>query len=119
MTRCVGKKYNVMPLKRKDRVMPIAIMNKSIRIRGESVIVNSSQLFHRIVCVIKNEADLKACFSYELALQPPALFDDVSMRKGQKSSLVPLLETYDPSSPSVPQNPRYTIDGGHLLHRVV
>src|SRR6478609_9436364 len=41
------------------------------------------------------------------------------MRKGQKSSLVPVLETYGPSSPSIPEKPCNTLDGGYLLHRVV
>jgi hypothetical protein len=43
----------------------------------------------------------------------------MSMRKGQKSSFVPVLETYGPSFSATPENPSYTIDGGYLLHRVV
>jgi hypothetical protein len=37
---------------------------------------------------VKETDQLKDCFRYELSPKPPSLFDNISMRKGNKSSLV-------------------------------
>ena len=50
---------------------------------------------------------------------PPALFDDCSLRKGNKSSIVIVLDGLAPSGSQPPSEAVHTIDGGHLLHRVV
>ena len=50
---------------------------------------------------------------------PPALFDDCSLRKGNKSSIVRVLDGLAPSGSQPPSDAVYTIDGGHLLHHVV
>ena len=49
----------------------------------------------------------------------PALFDDCSLRKGNKSSIVIVLDGLATSSSHPPSDTGYTIDGGHLLHHVV
>ena len=50
---------------------------------------------------------------------PPALFDDCSLRKVNKSSIVTVLDGLAPSGSHPPSEAVYTIDGGHRLHRVV
>ena len=50
---------------------------------------------------------------------PPALFDDCTLRKGNISSIVTVLEDLAPSDSQLPCTAVYTIDGGHLRNRVV
>ena len=50
---------------------------------------------------------------------PPALFDDCSLWEGNTPSIVRVLDDLAPSGSQPPSTALYTIDGGHLRHRVV
>ena len=94
-------------------------LTKAVKVRGEDVCINPNQLFHRIVCIVRSEEELAEYLTYELAACPPALFDDCSLRKGNKSSIVTVLDGLAPNGSHPPSDAVYTIDGGRLLHRVV
>lgn len=119
MKNMSGHLFSDVHLKRKDAVKPLASVTKSITVRGEAVVINPNQLFHRIVCTIRGEEELAEYLKYELSAHPPSLFDEVSMRKGNKSSLATIFDTLKPEGGTIPPNPVFIIDGGHLLHRVV
>ncbi|KAJ8880151.1 hypothetical protein PR048_016614 [Dryococelus australis] len=103
----------------KNRVKPLSAVARSILIRDDVVEVNSHQLFMRIVCVMKTESDLKHYLSYELSPRPPALFDEVAMRKTVKSTFLKLFSYTTPEENST-NDPRIVIiDGRHLLHALV
>ncbi|KAJ8897499.1 hypothetical protein PR048_002846 [Dryococelus australis] len=91
-------------------------MARSILIRDDVVVVNSHQLFMRIVCVMN---DLKHYLSYELSPRPPALFDEVAMRKTDKSAFLQLFFYTTPEENSTNDPRRIVIDDGHLLHDLV
>ena len=114
-----GKVFSEIHLQRKNNVRSLASVTKAVKVRGEDVFINPNQLFHRIVCIVRSEEELAGYLTYELAACPPALFDDCSLRKGNKSSIVTVLDDLAPSDSQPPYAAVYTIDGGHLLHRVV
>lgn len=72
-----------------------------------------------MVCVIKETSQLQLYFKYELATKAPALFDEVSLRKGTKSALSKVFRTKSNKNFSIPTNAKYVLDGGHLLHSVI
>lgn len=123
MNAIVGKPFNEVHLKRKDVVVTLATAQKGIRIREELIEVNPTQLFHRMVCVIRSDEELAANLHFELAAWPPALFKDCCMRKGSgKAALIPVLESYCKPASSLPNNignVAYIIDGGYLLHKCI
>ncbi|KAJ8937017.1 hypothetical protein NQ314_012099 [Rhamnusium bicolor] len=119
LTKFIGKSFNKAQFLRKDKVKNIAAITKTIKIGNQEVNINSNQLFHRIVCVVKTDEELKPCLKYQLAPQLTSLFDTISLRKGKKSSLIDILERCCPSTEELPVEPSFVIDGGDLLHRVI
>ena len=57
-------------------------------------------------------------FTYELAPQPPSLFEDGLMRKPPKSSLGLLLKSFTEQS-NLPENCLFVVDGGYLLRHAI
>ena len=114
-----GKKFSAIHLKRKNTVRSISVMTNGLKVREDFVAVNSQQLFSRIICVLKDDDQLANYMTYELAPKPPSLFDDISMRKGNKAALATKLESYGPWEGLVSDEYQYVVDGGHLLHKVV
>lgn len=116
MEKMQGKNFGELHLQRKDKVKTQA-KQKKVKIRSQEVTVNSQQLFNRILCVCDSPLKLKEYLSYELASRPPSIFDDVSIRKGTKSSIMKIFETgiedrVDTSDAS------YVVDGGFFIHFV-
>lgn len=92
----VGKSFHKVKLYRTDPVRSLSSMSNTITISGEKLFVNTTLLFNRITYVLKSSFAmqryfLKSSFAmqrylhWELAQQPPALFESgVLMRKTQK-----------------------------------
>ena len=55
---------------------------------------------------------------YELAKQPPSLFDKGIMRKGNKCTLGTILKSNATILTEPPDEARFVLDGGHLIHIV-
>ena len=70
MNKLVGKTFGEVTLHRKDRVLPLAAVNSSVKIRQETVPINTMQLFSRIICVAKSDEDFASYLEFELALVP-------------------------------------------------
>ena len=120
MKAMVGKPFSEVHLKRKGRVQSLSAVNKGMRIRGEIIHVNPEQLFHRMLCTVRSDEELAEFLTFELAARPPALFDDFSLRKGTKSTLLKPLKEHVPPEIELPAAvASCIIDGGYLLHRVV
>lgn len=120
MKAMVGKKFSDIHLKRKDVVTTLSKASNGIRVREHLVEVNSTQLFHRMLCVVRSDDELAANLQYELSAWPPALFENCSLRKGSgKAALLPVIENYLTPSLDLPEesvDTAYVIDGGYLLH---
>lgn len=116
MREMIGNNFGSITIKRKFKVKSLATVNSAIKLGDDTVIVNTQQLFNRIICVENDPVKLKECFKFELAARPPSLFDEVSLRKGNKSSLVKAFVPEE--SINIPDDCVFIIDGGHLLHSV-
>ena len=114
-----GKVFSNIHLQRRNNIRSLSTVTKAIRIKDTHITINPNQLFHRIVCVVKSESDLASYLAYELSPRPPSLFNEFSLRKGTKSSLVPVIEALAPTEHLPPAAAVYTLDGGYLLHHVV
>ena len=116
----VEKAFADLKLKRNDRVLSIAHMNKNVKIGNQQSTVNPVQLFSRIICVAKSQEDRKECFKYELSQYPCLIFDEISMGKNAKSSFLEYF--YKKLAPTniLPEGKNiFVIDGGFLLRKVV
>jgi hypothetical protein len=111
-----GKKpYGEVTLKRKDRITSISGDKNQITVRGVEVEVNSTLLFMRVTCVIKDASQMEGYLLHEFAKQPPSLFDKGIMRKNTKSALANVLKSKVNVHFQLPDRARFIIDGGHLL----
>ncbi|KAJ8882642.1 hypothetical protein PR048_014454 [Dryococelus australis] len=63
----------------------LAIMSRAFKVSEKIMPVKPRPLFVRIICVMMNESDLIPYLKFELAPRPPALFEEISMRKTAKS----------------------------------
>jgi len=119
MKKILGKTFGDIHLHRKDKVLPLSSVTNSVKVREKLIPVNTMQLFNRIVCVIKADQDFASCLEYELAPRPLSLFDDISMRKTQKSVMYDDIESVAGSQQTYPEESTVVIDGGFLLRRVI
>lgn len=78
--------FSDVKLKRNDKVKTIASMANTVTIRNERVTINPDVLFSRITCILRDSSEMEVYLSYELAPQPPSLFQDGLMRKSLKSA---------------------------------
>ncbi|KAJ8889237.1 hypothetical protein PR048_008735 [Dryococelus australis] len=119
MKTMIGSNFADVKLTRKNRVLPLTVVNKSITIRNEVVPVNLQQLFMHIVWAVNNNAgDLLYYLKYELTPRPPALFDDVSMRKIAKYAFLDVFNLA-PAPDILQETSAFIIDGGYLLRVLV
>ena len=85
MGKAVGKTIGDLTLKRNDKVLSIASVSHSVTIKNGNIVVNSQQLFNRIVCVLQSMSDFWDFLKYEFATSPPSLFDDMNLSKTTKA----------------------------------
>ncbi|ELU12774.1 hypothetical protein CAPTEDRAFT_192602 [Capitella teleta] len=111
--------YSEIKLRRTDRVKSIGSSTNTVKIRGQSTVVNPMLLFNRITCVMQSSSDMEVYLAYELAPQPTALFTDGVIRKTNKSIFGQLLKSQTEAIDHYPVNSTFTVDGGYLLHVVL
>ena len=114
-TIALGKTFGDIHRHQKDKVLPLSSVTNSVKVREELIPVNTMQLFNRIVCVFKSDEDFASCLEYELAARPLSLFDDISMRKTQKSVMYNVIESVAGSQQTYPEESTVVVDGGYLL----
>jgi hypothetical protein len=111
--------FSDVKLKRNDKVKTIASVANTVTIRNERVTINPAVLFSRITCILRDSSEMEVYLSYELAPQPPSLFQDGLMRKSPKSALGQLLRSKAPLESRFPDDAKYIVDGGYLLRVVI
>ena len=112
-----GKKFD-FSLKLKDKVITLGSLSSTVKLRGEDTIVNPTILFHRFSLIINSDEEKEEFFSYELATEPPSLFKNSLMRKGNNANMGTILRKNVTSIDSHPKDSLFVIDGGWLLRRV-
>ena len=117
-SKLTGKPFSEISLHRNDKVKTI-VHKSNVTVKGQKTSMNSSLLFNRITCVLKDKSEMEGFLCYELASPPPSIFSDGVMRKNTKSTLGVLLKSFVSSSNTTPNNCQFVLDGGNLLHSVV
>jgi len=87
-----GQKFTDIKLHRNDKVTTIGEKRKTIKVRGQNAVLNSSVLFNRITSVLNNSSEMVAFLAYELTPQPPSMFKDGAMQNRVKSALGVMLK---------------------------
>lgn len=115
-----GKSVEEFTFRKADEAMTLA-SRSTVKVRGESVVVDPQLVFQRLVIVGERCEDLSTLFKFELCSHPPALFDSSSLPlQANKAVLADVLwksideEQREPSGDQV----QYVLDGGALLHRI-
>ena len=95
------------------------MLQPSVEVNNETIQVNPTILFQRLIVLIERSEDMTSYFEYELTLEPTALFKDGFMRKPNKASLGKALAKNSCTTHSaLAEKSKYVLDGGALLHRV-
>ena len=92
-------------------------LKKGVKIEGNTVHVDPTILFSRLLIQVEWSEDMKAYFSYELTQIPTSLFKEREMRKTNKALLTAIL-TKEVTSVEDTPGCAYVLDDGALLHRV-
>lgn len=111
MKKIIGQTYGSVKLKRNNRVLPIAIINSSVRIREEIVSIDPLLIFQRIYIMKTSNEELKSYFEYELSPYPLSLFNKTRMRKIKKSILYDFIQSSKLDNFTL-GDALYVIDGG-------
>lgn len=99
-------------------MLPIAIINPSIRIGEEIVSIDPLLIFQTISIMKTSNEELKNYFEYDLSPYPLSFYNKIGMRKTKKSILYDFIQSSKLES-FTSVNVLYVIDGGFLLHRVI
>uniref|UniRef100_A0A1B0CSS6 Uncharacterized protein n=1 Tax=Lutzomyia longipalpis TaxID=7200 RepID=A0A1B0CSS6_LUTLO len=115
----IGKSFTDVKLKRSSKVKPLSAMSNVALIGGDEVQINNELLMSRIMCLQDRfNTPLSTFLEYELSPRPLSLFDEVCMRKNDKSAIEKLIQKFAPCTSNPPENCRFIIDGGYLMHAV-
>jgi len=87
LSEVVGGTFQTLKLKQSRRVISLVSKGSCMKVHNDVISVDTNLLFQKIICFVKDENELKSCFSYKLAPFPTSIFDGSGMRKTQKSAL--------------------------------
>ena len=117
MSKIIGLTFNNIKLKHADKELPLLTMSSTVKVHDEKVPIDPVLLFQRMSITKSFEDEHEKFFTYELAPYPLSLFDEMGMRKTQKSAIYDCFQSVDIEIDNT--HATYIIDGGYLLHRVV
>lgn len=111
--------FGALKLKRANTVKTMASSAGRVKVAKDTIQIDSTQLFQRIICTVHSPEDLRSCFKYELASVPLSLCDNAGlMRKTKKSSLYDVFNKVSEVEINT-AGYHFVLDGGCLLHRMV
>ena len=114
-----GHKFTEISLKSSDKVVTFSSLKNKITVRGQTVDINPTLLFHKITCILNSSAEMEIFLTYELAPYPPAIFKSGLMRKNTKSDMATIIKSGVIPMTYCPERGIYIIDGGYLLRKCV
>lgn len=120
LNEMIGRPFATYKFQRKKKVLPLAAITKSIRVDNNAPVVPVQPLllFQRMTLSENLPTELKEILKHELAPYPMSLFTQEGMRHGTKSTLYDCFLPLK-TPPDLGPNPKFIVDGGFLLHRVV
>ncbi|CAH1106781.1 unnamed protein product [Psylliodes chrysocephalus] len=117
VTKLTGLTFNNIKLKRADKAVSLLAMSSTIKVHDEKVPIDPVLLFQRMSITAAFQDEIEKYFEYQLAPYPLSLFDEIGIRKTQKSAIYDCFQKVNIDINNT--NATYIIDGGYLLHRVV
>ena len=75
--------YSDISLKHSDQVKTLLNLKNGVKIEGDTVHVDPTILFSRLLIQVERSEDMKAYFSYELTQIPSSLFKDRNEKSKQ------------------------------------
>ena len=108
--------------KRNNQVTTLGKMKNIVKVNKQSVNIDPSKLFSRLLVISEREGDVKRHFEYELTPVPTSLFIETSMRKANKAQLILYLlgkEFQVVNDDEIQYTEMNVIDGGVLLRQMV
>ena len=112
-----GQNFKKITFKKTNCIVTLTSLLQGIRCREETVHINSDHLFARLLAIAERSQEIEPCFQYQFTQEPTSLFKDGIMRKSIKSDLAKLLTKRAISLENLPDQSKYVIDCGALLHR--
>ena len=112
-----GKPFTEIQFKKSDNVTTMTNLQKGVKLSTETIHIDPSGLFSRLVTIVGRSNDIESYFQYELTQEPTSIFKDQMMRKPTKANLKNLLVENAESLDKIP-NGKIIVDGGALLHQV-
>ena len=117
----VGVKVSEFFFKRKDQATTMRTKN-GVKVDGEIVQFEPHGWFQKLAVAAErtNNIDPETIFKHELTTIPKVLSETSELlHEAQTSTLADTLwTTANPNAASTPDNLRYVLDGGALLHRI-
>jgi hypothetical protein len=117
MRRWNNIEYKDMTLPKSDTVRTLANMYNTYKFDDGHTEIDANILFHRLVVLAQQQANVAEHFAYELTPYPAVLYKDGFMRKPVKSNLYTGLAS-GLMDAALPAATVYVVDGGCLLHRL-
>ena len=72
-----GKNFAELTLKRSAKVLPISAMTSTIKVRGETLVIDQQKMLNRVFAVLQSGSELKNFFQYEFVNYAPSLLDNL------------------------------------------
>ena len=66
----VGKNFVEQTLKHSAKVLPLAAMTSTIKVRGEAVVIDQQRMLNRVLAVLQSGSELKNFSSMNLSTMP-------------------------------------------------
>ena len=121
LEKMVGVKESEFFYKRKDQATTIRTKN-GVKVDGEIVQFEPHGLFQKLAVAAErtDNIDPETIVKHELTTIPKVLSETPELlHEAQTSTLADTLwTTANPNATSIPDNVRYVLDGGALLHRI-
>ena len=112
-----GISFSNSSVKRKEQIKSLEELNVGLKLDKETIYVDPSVLFSRLLLMIEREQRMIEYFRYELTPVPTSLFEDGMMRKPANSLLMKAVTKNVPRDASH-VSPVYILDGGALLRKI-
>ena len=121
LEKMVGEKVSDFSFKKKDQAVTMGTKN-GVKVDGEIVQFEPHILFQKLAVAAErtDKIDPETIFKHELTTIPKALAETPELlHEAQKSTLADAIwSTVNQNEASIPDDIRYVIDGGALLHRI-
>ena len=99
------------------RCEPCSISGSLCHVGKQSLVMDGTNLFHRLIILVERTDDVAGYIKYKLTAAPASLYKCGYMRKTDKLAFAKEMKR-GLTTEQMPSQVKYVVDGGALLHRV-